>query len=171
MLVISIQSVFSFKSLELDCQAPAFDYSLIHSTLDPYCMAPYAHGGVVPSGSFELGLAGLRGGKAWPPAGHQQAHPPGLTPCWGWGVFPLPKVSSCLFFLLHACLFLLESLDEVFQVYPTGKRPLDTHKDTLEGSCLSADLGICLHSPIRAEGLDGEVWKSLLRLPLWPRPW
>lgn len=61
MLVISIQSVFSFKSLELDCQAPAFDYSLIHSTLDPYCMAPYAHGGVVPSGSFELGLAGLRG--------------------------------------------------------------------------------------------------------------
>lgn len=48
MLVISIQSVFSFKSQGSDCQARAFDYSLIHSTLDPYCMAPYAHRGGRP---------------------------------------------------------------------------------------------------------------------------
>lgn len=113
MLVISIQSVFSFKSRELDCQARAFDYSLIHNTLNPYCMAPYAHR--VPSGSFELGLAGPRG------EGLTTSRSPTSVPSRSDSLLGLGCLGA-FFFLLHACLFLLESLDEVFQVYPTEKR-------------------------------------------------
>lgn len=99
MLVISIQSVFSFKSLELDCQAPAFDYSLIHSTLDPYCMAPYAHrGGGRPKWLIWAGFGWAQGGRP----DHQPVTNKRTLQVWlpaGAGVcFPCPKCLVAFFF-------------------------------------------------------------------------